>query len=73
MNFDELLASYDPIDLEYRTRFHDPDEWYPGVEDRGGKIFTGRTIKASYMSFIPDREEVEKLLLEPLRRLQFEQ
>lgn len=73
MNIVELLASYDPVDLEYKERFHDSGEWYSGVEDRGGYVFTGREMKAGYMSFIPKREEAEKILLEPLRRLQIEQ
>ena len=74
MNFEELLASYNQIDQEYRARFHDIEEWYPGIdEDRGGKVFTGRKMKAGYVSFIPNKEEVEKILLEPLRRMQIEQ
>ena len=72
MNIDELIASYDPIDLEYKARFHDPNEWYPGVEDRGGKVFSGRKMKDIYVSFIPNKEEVERILLEPLRRLEVE-
>lgn len=72
MNFDELLASYDPIDQNYRARFRDSDEWNPDIEDRGGKVFTGRKMKASYVSFIPSREEVEKILFDPLRRVHIE-
>lgn len=67
MNFDELLASYDSIDQKYRTKFCDNDERYPGVEGQSGKVFTGRKMKASYASFIPNMEEVEKILLEPLK------
>ena len=64
LNFDELLASYDPIDQKYRARFCDNDEGY-----QSGKVFIGRKMKASYASFIPNIEEVEKILLEPLRRI----
>ena len=64
MSMVELLAGYDPVDLEYKERFHDSGECY---------VFTGREMKAGYMSFIPKREEAEKILLGPLRRLQTEQ
>lgn len=67
MNIVELLASYDPVDLKYKERFRDSGEWYSGIEDRGDHVFTGREIKADYMSFIPKREEAEKILLDPLR------
>lgn len=67
MNIVELLASYDPVDLQYKERFRDSDEWYPGIEDGGDRVFTGRKMKADYMSFIPNRKEAEKILLEPLR------
>ena len=70
MSIDELLNSYDPIDLQYEARFHDPDEEYPGIEDRGEYVITGRDMDSNFLSFIPSREEVERiLLLEPLRTL----
>ena len=54
MDIDELLESYDPIDLKFQERFHPPK-------------------KKESDSFIPSREEVEKILLrEPIRRLQKE-
>lgn len=56
MNIDELLASYDPIDIEYKNRFGF------GKEES--------VQRKSSFSFIPNREEVEEILLDPLRRMQ---
>lgn len=69
MNIDELLNSYDPIDLRYEARFQSPDSLYLGDEDRGGYVYTSREMVSSYMSFIPNKEEAEEILMGPLRRL----
>lgn len=51
MTFDELLASYDPIDIEYKKRFFNDC------------IPIRREINPKYTSFIPSKEEAEKILL----------
>lgn len=58
MNMDELLASYDERDLEFEERFKD-------IKNGEYK----RKADPKYFSFIPTREEVEEILLDPLRRL----
>lgn len=47
MNIEELLASYDPVDVEYMSRFREEEK-----KERS-KLF----------SFIPTKEEVEEILL----------
>lgn len=49
MSFEELIASYDPIDVKYRELF---------IKDC---IPVPRKIDPKYMSFIPTVEEVEKI------------
>lgn len=56
--FDELLKSYDPIDVEFMERFCDD------------RIIECRKMNPIYTSFIPSKEEAERILLiEPLSRL----
>lgn len=62
MDFRELLDSYDQIDQEYKARF-------PGTEVQISKISADRKAGPDYMSFIPKREEAEKILLAPLRKV----
>ena len=50
MSLDELIESYDPIDVEYRERF---------IKDC---IPVPRTIDPKYMSFIPTVKEDQKIL-----------
>ena len=69
MDLEGLLDSYDQIDLEYRNRFCDIEERYPDIGDRDCGIPAGRTTKDVYVSFVPNAEEAEKILLEPLRRM----
>ena len=61
MDMDELLASYDPVDVEYEKRFRDPP--VPLAPEPGER-------RSRLMSFIPSREEAEDILLiGPLRKL----
>lgn len=53
MTLDELLASYDPIDVKFMEQFRD------------GYIPIHREIDPKYLSFIPTKEEVEKILVIP--------
>lgn len=55
MRLDEILESYDEIDREYRARFND------------AKTVTGKTCKKDMFSFIPNPDEVMKILFEPLK------
>lgn len=58
MTFDELLESYDPIDVEYKKQFYDD------------AVSIHRQIDPKYVSFIPSKEEAEKILLvDVLKRL----
>lgn len=58
MTLDELLKSYDPIDVEFMERFCDD------------RIVECRKMNPIYTSFIPSKEETERILLiEPLSRL----
>lgn len=56
MTIDELLASYDPKDLEFEKRF------------RHEKIPKRKTPE-HLLSFIPTKQEVYKILLEPLEKM----
>ena len=69
MNLERLLDSYDQTDLEYRDRFCDIEERHPDIEDRDSGVPAGRKTKDPYVSFVPNAEEAEKILLEPLRRM----
>lgn len=60
MTFDELLASYDERDREFKKRFIRKDK---------SKV---RPVNSHYFAFIPTKEECEKILLDPLRRLRDE-
>ena len=54
MNMEELLASYDPVDVEYMSRFKEEE----------------KEEKLRLFSFIPTREEaVEMLLISELREI----
>lgn len=54
MTMDELLASYDPIDMEYKNMFPDMDGY--------------QEVNKGY-SFIPDEEELDKIFIIPARRI----
>lgn len=69
MNIDELIASYDSIDYKYMAKFQYGEERSLYIDDRGGHVGLGRKMDSSYMSFIPGEEELDKILLEPLRRM----
>ena len=69
MDLERLLDSYDQIDLEYRNRFCDIEERHPDIGDRDSGVPAGRKTKDAYVSFVPNAEETEKILLEPLRRM----
>lgn len=68
MNIDELLASYDPIDQDYEESIYDPCERRQSIDDRVEYAAKGRESRPGYMSFVPNKEEVERILLDPLRR-----
>lgn len=55
MGLDELLESYDEIDRGYRARFNDAE------------MVTSKECKKDMFSFIPNPNEVMKILFEPLK------
>ena len=55
MELDELLESYDEIDRGYRARFNDTE------------VATSKKCKKDMFSFIPNSNEVMKILFEPLK------
>lgn len=59
MNFEQLLASYDPIDSEYKAHFNDTISTDDPIR---------RKNTDKYFSFIPNKKEVEEILIDPLKR-----
>lgn len=55
MGLDELLESYDEIDRGYRAKFNDAE------------MVTSKKRKKDMFSFIPDLDEVMKILFDPLK------
>ena len=51
---DKLLSSYDSVDVAYRAKFKDADT-----------SVCEKTMD-KYFSFIPNKEEAERILLKPL-------
>lgn len=57
MNIDELLSSYDEIDRKYRARFNDSE------------TVVYRKPDNDLFSFIPNKEELDNIFLEPISRM----
>ena len=55
--FEKLLASYDPVDVKYKSLFADKDK--PAVRSADKHLF----------SFVPTREECKRILSEPFNKL----
>ena len=55
MGLDELLENYDEVDRVYRARF------------KGTEMATCKKHKKDMFSFIPNPNEVMKILFEPLK------
>lgn len=58
MDLDELLASYNEIDRKYRAKFKDSN-----------MDVCRKLIDDDLLSFIPSEEELDSILLEPIRRM----
>lgn len=58
MDFEELLESYNEIDRKYRAKFKDFDT-------NVCRVLSNDDL----LSFIPSEEELDSILLEPIRRM----
>ena len=58
---DEILASYDPIDMKYESHFP--------IEQESIEEIIKQRYDSKYFSFIPTVEEVERIFLEPLKNI----
>ena len=61
VTIDDIIKSYDPIDLEYESRFN--------VEGKENVVSLKSVYEEKYFSFIPTRQEAHNILLSPLERL----